>query len=194
MRRSAAVFAIALACTVATSASAQNIVTNPGFETGDLSGWTLHGNTGFIGVTTIGVGGSNGAFFGPVGSSGGIFQSLATTPGQTYTFSWWVTFDGGTTSLFDAWWDGGSIFAVSNPGSTPGFVQQSFGVVATGASTDIRFFFRDDPGFEYLDDVSVVASGDNLAVTPEPATMTLLATGLVGMAGAARRRRKASAK
>jgi hypothetical protein len=189
MKRSA-LFAFTLTCALATTASAQNIVTNPGFETGDFSGWANIGNTAFNGVGGgIGIGGSYAGFFGAVGNTGGISQTLATTAGQGYTFSWWQLLDSGTPSSIDVWWNGSSIYAVNNGTTGGAFQQQSFGVVATGASTTIQFVIRDDPGFAYLDDISVVAGGEGLAVTPEPATMTLMATGLVGMMGAARRRR-----
>jgi len=42
---------IAVLASAALSAHAQNLVVNPGFETGDFTGWSLSGDTGFCGVT-----------------------------------------------------------------------------------------------------------------------------------------------
>jgi len=61
-----------------------------------------------------------------------------------------------------------------------GYVHYTFGFVATGAATDLRFTFEHDPAFWDLDSVS--------AVVPEPGTLALLtlAGSLVGLT---RRRR-----
>ena len=115
-----------LALAAASSASAQ-IVTNGGFETGDFSGWTGVGNNGFQGVASGGVehSGTFGAFFGPVGSVGGISQTIATTAGDTYTFSFWLQDDGGAPSSFEADWNGASVFSLSNAPNQP-FTLESF--------------------------------------------------------------------
>ena len=82
-----------------------DLVTNGGFETGSFSGWTGTGNTVFNGVTCPGPGatvhgGNCAAFFGPVGSTGGISQNLATTPGTTYRIDFFFLPDGGNPSSF----------------------------------------------------------------------------------------------
>src|SRR5437016_2266773 len=71
------------------SAGAASLVTNGGFETGDFTGWTQTGNSTFNGVQSPGPGpsvreGNSSAFFGPVGSVGGISQTLTTIPGASY--------------------------------------------------------------------------------------------------------------
>ena len=184
---------VVLALAAASSASAQ-IVTNGGFETGDFTGWTGVGNNGFQGVSTGAAhSGTFGAFFGPVGSTGGIDQTIATTAGDTYTFSFWLQGDGDQTNSFEADWNGTSVFSLSDAAGQP-YTLESFTTTATASSTAIQFLFRDDPGYWDFDDVSGVVDdgpgGGNLSVTPEPATMGLLATGLVGIAGFGRRRRK----
>jgi len=69
-------------------------VTNPGFETGNFAGWTQFGDAGFTGVDGNRVhSGSFAAYFGN-GSPGGISQDLATTIGQTYQISFWLTQEG----------------------------------------------------------------------------------------------------
>jgi hypothetical protein len=191
-----AVLGSAVLATVAVSGASAQIVTNGGFETGDFTGWTQFGNTGFSGVEPVGVhSGSFGAFFGPVGSTGGITQALATTSGDSYTFSFWLSNDGvgqGTTS-FEADWNGASVFTLSNP-STFDYTLESFTETAGSNSTPITFSFQNDPSFWLFDDVSVVdngPAGSTSSVTPEPTTMTLMATGLVAMAGIGRRRKRA---
>jgi hypothetical protein len=163
------------------SSAQANLVTNGGFETGDFTGWTQTGNTGFSGVTC-----PSGcfAFFGPVGSNGGISETLATTPGAQYTVSYSLNPDGGTPSFFSATFGAVTLQSLTNPAASP-FTEFSFLVTATGASTILAFNFRDDPGFISFDNASVT--------TPLPAALPLFAGGLGVLGLLARRRKQKSA-
>jgi hypothetical protein len=119
----------------AQSSRATNLVVNGGFETGSFSGWVQFGNTGFSSVQAGSL--REGVFygnFGPIGSTGGYQQTIATTAGTSYTLSYAVQFDGGATSVFSASFDGTTVESVTNPPSSA-FVYRTFTVVASGAST-----------------------------------------------------------
>ena len=87
------------------NASAQvNLVANGSFETGSFASWTQVGNSTFNGVQCPGAAlvpqGSCDAYFGPVGSLGGIQQSIATVPGAQYSITFAFSGDGGLPSQF----------------------------------------------------------------------------------------------
>jgi hypothetical protein len=180
-----AVAAIGLAFGIAGPVHAANLVVNGSFETGDFTGWTQTGNTVFNGVECPGApfagpgDGNCDAFFGPVGSLGGITQSLVTIPGFTYTISFDFQPDGGQPSAFSAFFGGTQLISLTNPPASP-YQVLSFNALASAATTDLSFNFRDDPGFLKLDSV--------VAIVPEPGSMALLG---IGMAGLWWRRRKA---
>ena len=176
----------AAALAFATPAAAQQLVTNAGFETGSFTGYTLTGNTGFSGVAGgVGSSGAFGAFFGPVGSTGGISQSLATTAGQSYLISFDLQGDGGTPSFYQVLFGGAQLFTGTNPAAF-GFTTFSTTATATGASTNLAFNFRNDPGFFSLDNVSVTAV---TGAVPEPTTWMMMLLGFGAIGFAVRRRR-----
>ena len=169
-------------------ALAQQKITNGGFESGDLTGFTQSGNTTFTLVRTSGPFLPNsGTFFaalGPSGSDGTLSQTFLDTPGQSLLFSFFLASDGRTPNDFSAFFNGTTLFSQTNV-AVHGFTRHMFTLTATG-SDRVGFNFRNDEGFLGLDDVSVLAS---TTTTPEPGSMALMATGLIGLVSMFRRRR-----
>ena len=180
--------AMAASLSFATHASAQNLVTNGDFETGDLTAWTESPGSGDTSVTTPFDGftpfGNDAAYFGAVGFVDYISQTLATTAGQTYDLNFEFGSDGATPNEFIVTWDGTTLSDQVNIPATGGFVDVDFtGLVASTNSTTLSFGGRNDPAYLALDNVSVTA-------VPEPATVALfLGAGSLGFV--ALRRRKA---
>jgi hypothetical protein len=169
---------------------AANLVTNGSFETSDFTGWTEGGNFEFTQVVTgpfyVYTGAEDGDWYatmGPVGGDGTLSQTLATNPGTQYTFSFWLNAVGDDPSDFSASWDGTTLYSQADPNTGGNWTQFSFSVTGTGSDT-IMFAFDDDPAYIALDNVSV-SSG---STTPEPGSLLLFGSGVVGLAGMLRRK------
>jgi hypothetical protein len=193
VRISLAVALLALGTSVL--AHAGNLVTNGSFETGDFTGWTVSGDTTFNGVCDVSTcpggfapeDGNFAAFFGPVGDTATIGQEIATTPGSQYTLSFYLADpSGGTPNYFSVQF-GTAQFTLSNFGVAFGWQQFQLTETATGTETPLSFTFRNDPAYWFLDNV-VVTQGGQGGTTPEPGTLVLFGSGLLGVVGIARRK------
>ena len=165
-----------------------NLVANGSFETGDFTGWTQLGNTGFTGVSgTFGsIAPTDGlfqGFFGQVGSTGSIQQSIATGAGITYSVSFDLFNFGGTANSFVADF-GGTLLSLTDDAGL-GYTTFSYMVTTSGGPTDLIFTTRQDPSYWLLDHISVVE-------TPEPATLALMGMALLSMLGLGAMRRRAN--
>ncbi len=73
-----------------TPSFAQNLVQNPGFETGNFADWTATGS-----VVAPGLGlAQSGSFGAQLNDMGSISQAIATTPGDSYHIEFWLTLAG----------------------------------------------------------------------------------------------------
>lgn len=173
----------------ATSASAE-LIKNGGFETGDLAEWEVSTHVdNFVGddtFTSYVPFGSYALFIGCVDNLCSTSQSIATTRGQSYTFSFEYGSDGEIPNEFIAKFGNDTVFHQLDDGfdSTPGFTHKSFIVVANDTTTIVIFSGSNPAGYLALDNVSVEA-------IPEPGALALLLAGLAGL-GMSRRQRQST--
>jgi hypothetical protein len=161
-----AVLSAAAFLTLATTSNAAVLVTNGGFETGDLTGWSSGGDVGVFAANP-----HLGAYSVLLVDGAFINQTITTTPGHKYQLDYWLEHGGGT---FAAKWGGTEI-----PGSldttTNAFAPNSFEVIANSSSTVLTFEFLG--AGVYLDDVVLT----DLGPVPEPASLSLLALGALAL-------------
>jgi len=178
---------VALLVGASAPAHAGNIVVNGDFEAGDFSGWTVNDPSlgTFVSSAFGGYVPNTGQYFAALGASGllgTVSQDLNTTAGTTYTLDYYLASDGFTPNEFAVAWGGTTLLDQVNI-PAQGYVEYTFQVTATGASTNLTFFERDDSGFLSLDDVSANAIPVN--AIPEPCSLALFVLGMagIGMAG-----------
>ncbi len=166
---------------VNTGTNSNLITVNPGYESGNLAGWTISGSGLGITVSTANPhSGSYSLLYGPQGvKPGNITSNLyPVTAGQTYTWSFWIqspstplTMPGGGISI--GWWNS-SQQAISGSqiflgGTVTSYTQEFGSVVAPAGAAYASFHIDGDTvGWNltvYIDDWSLVGAGNVNPVT-----------------------------
>jgi uncharacterized protein YhjY with autotransporter beta-barrel domain len=150
---------------LASAAYAQNLIVNPGFETGNLTGYTFAGNTNATFVANAafvgGAGPHTGAYYLVGGESGQldtISQTVGTVALRVYQLSYFLASDGMTPNRFRVQVNGTTITDQLNI-PAQGYMQQVFTVTATTNATNLQFGLQDNPGYLSLDDLAFISTG-----------------------------------
>lgn len=190
LRKSFLAFALVASC--AATASAANLVVNGDFQTGTFSGWTVNETTNHPWFVASGANdyASDGCIgspciAGPMTGESYLYQDLATVTGATYTLTFDYFSAEGTPNELAVYFGGVLVDDLVNLNTTSPVTYTLTGLVAPGGSTRLEFLGRQDPTYDYLDNISVTGA---TGVTPEPATFVLVGSSMLGLAGAVRRR------
>lgn len=183
---------VVLALLAMPAVAGANLVTNPGFETGDITGWS---NSGAVFVPCDAALAHSGScvLVLPTQSSAptALTQSIATVAGGSYDLDFWFRHvESNPSTTFSVSWDGNVIFTEVGGPSTA-YTDPAFAnLIATTGTTLLEFKVLSTGFFNYfLDDITLTASA---ASAPEPGTLVLLALGVGGVGIAARHRRMAA--
>jgi hypothetical protein len=178
----------------------RNLVLNGNFATGDFTDWTLSGNLSnpYYGVSQstsppdTGIpplGAAYYAYLGPDPPPTFLSQTITTTPGAEYTFSFYVshsTYDGVADAEFTASFGSDEVFdTIATP--IPTWTLESYTVLATTPTILVQFSSVSPPGYYYLDDVSVTPYTASSGVPDVASTFGLLGAALAGLSGLRRK-------
>ena len=189
MLKKASIFLVIVsAFSGAQSLFADQLVTNGGFETGDLTDWTVTGTatnsafaSQFYGVgTQDAASGTYGAYLGSEFNPLTLSQSLTLQPARYYDVSFSLAQlsapAAGFTNFFQLSLAGQTVFSETNAPVSP-YTNYSFTVSTSPVvanSSLLEVVSQNDLGYFSLDNVSVSTG----AATPEPATLLLIAPAL----------------
>jgi len=196
--------ALSAAALSATDANAApNLIANGSFETGDFTGWTANAVSfpmyivSPTGVPNLGpvedgqyaaqIAGYSLQNFPQYGGPDTLTQTVGTTNGVDYTLSFWVYQQNtGPVTFLDVTWDGTTVFSNTwlDTGDIP---YQNYTVQVVGTGSDVlQFISAYDPGYTYLDNVSLTSG------VPEPATWAMMMLGFAGLGFAGYRKGKSA--
>ena len=170
-----------------------NLVANPGFETGNFTGWGTTAASG--GSSNFGVNATNphsdtyAAFFSATNNTSAgdhIYQDFVTPTGTTYDLTFWlagnINSTDSTLQRFRVTWGSNLLVNTTFPGSFDytqftftGLTPDVFG----GGSTRLEFSGYNNNGAFYLDDVSLTRV--SAAVPDTGSSALLMSLGLVGV-------------
>jgi hypothetical protein len=157
--------AIAIALVATGRLVSANLIVNPGFETGDFTGWTTTpaaSGSSFVVVPGNSHSGTYAVSFGAQGPPldlDTISQTFATTPGTRYNLSFWLAIVNNNNE-FRVTFGGVTVLDLIDTGDPANLDYRhfTFAGLGTGSSTTVEFAGRNVVNFSYLDDVSVTAS------------------------------------
>lgn len=157
-----------------------NLVVNGDFSNGG-TGWILSGNTGYNSYPDAW---RNGA----VNSNAFLSQTISTTAGEAYDLNFQVWQSTAGYQEFGAIWNGTQIF-FNNVGNSTWNSLSFSNLIATNSQTTLQFFNRNNPEYNYLDNVSVVRTVVQASsAVPEPTSIALLGMGALGFAASRRKK------